>query len=242
MKKSISKLLKIVAVSTILFGVVTPVLMTSPTIVLAKGGGGHSSGGHSSGSHSSSANSRAGSNPASRGGSNPATRSGSNPATRSGSNPATRSGSNPSTRAGSNPSTRSGSNPSTYANSNPAARSSISRAAMSAYSGFNVNKSYNSPNSYVYNPYMNNNLFFYNYYLYSSLWNISEQSTIKASGIDQEKLLHPAEPTYWVTVTREKGEPVKVLVTKSQFDKININDKIEVAKRVLTVNGQQLTK
>lgn len=230
MTKAMRKVIKLLTITTLLFGVITPILISSPQVVEAKSSsGGHSSGGHVS-SHTGSRGgvSRAGSNPATRG-ANPAARS--NPATRSGANTASRSNSNPASRLGITNSNRSA--------VNPATRNAYNKAASSAYNGFHASRAYSNPSSYIYNPYRHS---FYNYYLYSSLWNTSNSQVINNAGIDQNKLLHPKETTYWITINRGKKEPLKVLVTKSQYDKINVNDKLEVKNQKLYINGEVVPK
>ena len=302
MNKRMKKVIKLLAITSLLFAVVAPIVISNPQTVEAKGAhssGGHSSGGHSSGGHSSghssgghssghSSGGHSSKSPASRGSKSPASRGGrsnggshspstrggsSNGGSRSKSNPATRgkssnnsgskSKSNPATRgksgsesgnsgkAGSNPATRgksdsnkSGSN---KAGSNPAARSKEQKATDKsvdkAYNGFRSRSSYyKSPSDYLYNPYRNNNSAFFNYYLYSSLWNRDNRDNINNSGLEQDKLLNPTETTYWVTVKPTDGtkEEVKVLVTKKQYDQINKNDKLEVKNGKLFINDKEI--
>lgn len=247
MTKTMRKIIKVALVTTLMFGVIVPTFVASPQIVEAKGSsGGHSSGGHAS-SHTGGAHtgSRAGASPAARAGANPAARAGANPATRAGANPANRAGANSANRASSNPASRAsraGTSDSNRSSVNPATRNAYNKAASSAYNGFKSSKVFTNPNTYVYNPYINNNKSFYNYYLYSSLWNVANTQVINNSGIDQEKLLHPAQTTYWISINRGNGEPLKVLVTKSQYDKIKINDKIEVKNQKLYINGAEVPK
>lgn len=113
-----------------------------------------------------------------------------------------------------------------------------SKSISKAYDGFNSrSRFYHSPSEYVYRPYGSN---FFTYYLMASMWNNANRNDLNNSGFNQDQLLNPAETTYWITVHTDSNEDIKVLVTKSQFDKIQKGDSIEVKNSKLYLNSKEL--
>lgn len=128
--------------------------------------------------------------------------------------------------------------------SSPAARKSI-KEATNMYSGFSTNtaRGIYSPADYLYRPYGAG--FFYNYYMpyyFLSSLNATQQKAAESAGIDAQKIQHPAEETYWLTVTTSSGAKQAVLVTRAQYEKINPGDQLTLAGKKLAINNRVLNE
>lgn len=260
MKKRFKWLALLMAVSFAVGGT-TYNTVVNPVVVQASTGhssGGHSSGGsHSSGGHVSSiAHTGAGGSvssrsPASRGASTAGRVVSSRSVANRGASTAGRSVSSHS--AGSR-NTNTGKSTSNINSKSPATRtikqqqreishfSPAQRKVQSSYTkmytGFQSKPKQGiyTPSDYLYSPYRHG---FYNYYYYDAMLR-QDSHVAELTGIDTDKILHPKEKTYWISVTDSKGKVAKLLVTKEQYAKINQNDNVKFIANKLFINNKAI--
>lgn len=119
----------------------------------------------------------------------------------------------------------------------PKQRSSQSNY-LKMYNGFKTDskRGIYSPSDYLYNPYQHG---FYNYYYYNNILN-QDKHVAQLSGIDVKKIDHPKTTTYWINVKNKKGKIAKVLVNKSQYGAIKVNDDVKLVANKLIINGKAI--
>ncbi|MFS1019841.1 MULTISPECIES: hypothetical protein [Enterococcus] len=146
----------------------------------------------------------------------------------------------------------------TISNSNKgfsSSKSQVSRKSSSYSSAARSLSSYS--NIYIYdrsllNRYESVNHYYYNPYLYHSVYHsvVPEyifQSTLTAEQIaaaddtevDISAVQNPEVDTYWITI-KIKDEEKRILVTKNQYEKISAHDKIELINNKIYLNGDLL--